>query len=356
LINGLDFVLLGNRGVEVTSRIAAEETDWKELFLPSDFFSTYPRYLQIDIIAEDPTDHRLWHGWCESRLRQLVVALEQPNYCYSHPFTKCYSRITDHLDGVSSTVTDSATDGEDAQSPNGSKRYFVTTFFVGLSFPPALKRINLSRSLQDFLLRVNAWERRKPTMDLRIIPLKQSDIPDFVFQSHSANSTLLEGQSSRYFRALGEERHFGDCMPGNSSTSSSASNSGNSEDDDNSAWPTPKNEQQANSSSHDSETFMVGDVQIKSSPRPSVILEPHQVSPVDAGNAATATITASATSSSNGASENGAEKENGHHAAWPALQQANMECFDSPSKRPRVVDEPRSSPSAGEDDQEPGMR
>lgn len=346
---------LENRGVEVTSRIAAEETDWEELFLPSDFFSTYPRYLQIDIIAEDPTDHRLWHGWCESRLRQLVVALEQPNYCYSHPFTKCYSRITDQLDGVSSTTsTDSPTNGDGAQSPNGTHRYYVTTFFVGLSFPPALKRINLSRSLQDFLLRVNAWERRKPTMDLRIIPLKQSDIPDFVFLSHSANSTLLEGQSSRYFRAVGEERHFGDRM---TPSSSPAPNSGNSEDDDSSVQPRAEGDpqQQANSS-QDSETFMVGDVQINSLPRPSVIVEAHQVSPVDdAANGATTTTTTSTASSSNGASENGPDKENGHHAAaWPAhLQQ---ESFDSPSKRPRVVDEPHSSSSAGEDDKEPGTR
>lgn len=326
------------RGVEVTSRIAAEETDWEELFMPSDFFSTYPRYLQIDIIAEDPTDHRLWHGWCESRLRQLVIALEQPNYCYSHPFTKCYSRITDYLEGVSSNSTDSTT-SDPTQSPNSAKRYYITTFFVGLSFPPALKRINLTRSLQEFLQRVNAWERRKSSMDLRIIPLRQSDIPEFVFQSSSENSALPEVQSSRYFRPVGDQRHFGDHMASNSSESPNSSNS----EEDESCAERPTEDSHADaavsgfeqhvSSSHDSESFMVGDVKIKPSPRPSIVLDSN--------------MAADASSSSNGTVGDGnADKENGHHPAWPAHLQPIKECFDSPSKRQRVVDEPDSPPSA----------
>ena len=62
---------------------------YKELVEEVDFFSCYRKYLRvsfvkmvvvshqfkIDIIASNEEDHRLWHGWIESRLRILVHTL-----------------------------------------------------------------------------------------------------------------------------------------------------------------------------------------------------------------------------------------------------------------------------------------
>lgn len=38
------------------------------------FFS---RRAQVDIVAANAEDHRLWFGWIESRMRNLILALDQ---------------------------------------------------------------------------------------------------------------------------------------------------------------------------------------------------------------------------------------------------------------------------------------
>lgn len=56
-----------------------EEFPFGLLCMPvvNEFFTRYPRYIQVDITANNANDHRLWFGWCESRLRLLILSLEQ---------------------------------------------------------------------------------------------------------------------------------------------------------------------------------------------------------------------------------------------------------------------------------------
>ena len=49
------------------------KASWSALFEPFQFFEAYKNYLQVDIIAEDDEDLRLWKGWVESRLRLLTL-------------------------------------------------------------------------------------------------------------------------------------------------------------------------------------------------------------------------------------------------------------------------------------------
>jgi poly(A) polymerase len=53
--------------------IELNKANWSALFEPFNFFEAYKNYLQVDIIAEDDADLRLWKGWVESRLRQLTL-------------------------------------------------------------------------------------------------------------------------------------------------------------------------------------------------------------------------------------------------------------------------------------------
>jgi len=46
---------------------------WSALFEPYHFFESYKNYLQVDIVAADSDDLRVWKGWVESRLRQLTL-------------------------------------------------------------------------------------------------------------------------------------------------------------------------------------------------------------------------------------------------------------------------------------------
>ena len=57
----------------LVQEIEMNKASWSALFEPFQFFEAYKNYLQVDIIAEDDEDLRLWKGWVESRLRQLTL-------------------------------------------------------------------------------------------------------------------------------------------------------------------------------------------------------------------------------------------------------------------------------------------
>jgi poly(A) polymerase len=60
-------------GNKICQEIDISKANWSALFEPFQFFEAYKNYLQVDIIAEDGEDLRLWKGWVESRLRQLTL-------------------------------------------------------------------------------------------------------------------------------------------------------------------------------------------------------------------------------------------------------------------------------------------
>jgi poly(A) polymerase len=67
---------------------------WSLLCAPCvyDFFQRHCRYIQVDICADSAEDHRNWFGWVESRLRMLIIALEQPPFVFCHPQANCFHR------------------------------------------------------------------------------------------------------------------------------------------------------------------------------------------------------------------------------------------------------------------------
>ena len=65
---------------------------WAALFEAStaEFFRKYSRYIQVDICAQSADDQRNWFGWVESRLRLLIISLEQPPLVFCHPVANCF--------------------------------------------------------------------------------------------------------------------------------------------------------------------------------------------------------------------------------------------------------------------------
>ena len=59
--------------VEQIQEIELNRVHWSALFEPYPFFESYRNYLQVDIVAADVDDLRVWKGWVESRLRQLTL-------------------------------------------------------------------------------------------------------------------------------------------------------------------------------------------------------------------------------------------------------------------------------------------
>jgi poly(A) polymerase len=90
---------------------------WSRLFESSteEFFRKFPRYIQIDIISSTATDHRIWFGWVESRIRMLILSLEQPPTVYCHPIANCF-----HRQPVKQSPTTKDLANEDPSNPHGN--------------------------------------------------------------------------------------------------------------------------------------------------------------------------------------------------------------------------------------------
>lgn len=138
---------------------------WEDLFEPLDFFSLYKHYLRIDASASDDESHKKWEGWVESRLRQLVTAVERltGNHLMAHLSTSHFN-----------------------PRPN------TTTFFLGLMEASKPKQqsdtsngksatYDISSAVRDFQEKLYAWPEWKPSMLCDVSHVKRSKLPPFVF-------------------------------------------------------------------------------------------------------------------------------------------------------------------------------
>lgn len=96
------------RGRKICDKIDQDKDstpNYAELFEKTDFFSRYKAYVQVEILAASEEEHRKWEGWVESRLRFLLLNLEQtPNLQYAHPYPSSFSNNI-----ISTTIVNSST-------------------------------------------------------------------------------------------------------------------------------------------------------------------------------------------------------------------------------------------------------
>ncbi|KAF2078416.1 hypothetical protein CYY_000283 [Polysphondylium violaceum] len=154
------------RGAEITRKIETNELLWPSLLEKSDFFTRYRFYLQIDCIAGNEEDHRKWEGWIESKLRFLVLNLEQtPNMKHAVPYPKNFENKT-----------------------SNNANQMVTSFFMGLTFnfsnaPGADKSVDLTKAVTEYSAMIKDWlrtQKNPETMDIKIHYIKRKQLPPFV--------------------------------------------------------------------------------------------------------------------------------------------------------------------------------
>ena len=137
---------------------------WAPMFEPLKFFDTYKHYLQVDVTAASEDSQRRWEGWVESRLRQLVLSVER------------------------------ATAGALALHPWPGElrpKALHTAYFMGVHrrappVPPASgapkppESFDLRHAVEDFRLRVYAYQFREEEMTCVIKHMRAKDLPAFV--------------------------------------------------------------------------------------------------------------------------------------------------------------------------------
>lgn len=135
---------------------------WGALFEPYLFFETYKNYLQVDIVAVDAEDLRLWKGWVESRLRQLTLKIERDTYgmLQCHPYPNEYE--------------------------DPSKQCSHCAFFMGLQRKQGVKiqegqQFDIRGTVDEFRHEVNMYMFWKPGMELYVSHVRRKQIPSYVF-------------------------------------------------------------------------------------------------------------------------------------------------------------------------------
>lgn len=125
------------RGAEVCKRIEDGTASWKDLMAPSDFFDRYKWYLAI--IASTGTEEAMhtWSGTVESKLRTLVVNLEQntPIIQVAHPWISGKSAV--HVCKGEYEIRQAAAGNANEVAKHepgeeGTSRVWTTTFYIGL--------------------------------------------------------------------------------------------------------------------------------------------------------------------------------------------------------------------------------
>lgn len=152
------------RGEQMVGSIIQCKGRWDELFQDGrSFFRQHIHFVQVTILAEDDDSFRVWHGYCESRIRNLIAALECDKAgTQAHPFAKFFRQ--------NDTCEESAK----------SESFRRSIFYVALRFSPDVESVDLKPLLEDFLTMLNSWDGREDGMDLDVNVLVQDELPQIV--------------------------------------------------------------------------------------------------------------------------------------------------------------------------------
>ncbi|XP_074588991.1 nuclear poly(A) polymerase 4-like isoform X2 [Curcuma longa] len=149
-------------GNKICEEIELNKTSWNALFEPYLFFETYKNYLQVDIVAADAEDLRLWKGWVESRLRQLTLKIERDTY----GMLQCHPYPNEYVDP--------------------SKQCSHCAFFMGLQRKQGVKvqegqQFDIRATVDEFRHEVNMYMFWKPRMEIYVSHVRRKQVPSYVF-------------------------------------------------------------------------------------------------------------------------------------------------------------------------------
>ncbi|GAB9468901.1 polymerase [Globisporangium polare] len=158
--------------------------DWSPLFDPSDFFAVHQHYLAVDVYTESEDEEQAWCGFCESRIRKLVESLAYiPQLCRIRTFTKKYPLSFVETQAAS---TQSSNGDNAAHDAAAKPTKYGVCFFVGFDIDRRQLRgreVSIDNSVDYFKHNdLYRWNKRTPTMDVKITPVVWKNLPECVFE------------------------------------------------------------------------------------------------------------------------------------------------------------------------------
>ena len=275
-----------SRAAQEGAGAAVSSSLWEVLLASSarEFFDRHPRFVQVDLVGNTAEKHRMWFGWCESRMRQLFLSLECPPHLFSYPIATVFHReipqpiqapeltlpggqldISSHpdttdmmeekatgdLDDLSAALpSDTATDtsspsiasrkakkdvaNNSPSSPQATKLatssssssseivLYSSSFFVGLAFSPMLPQLDISLQIRDFCFRISHWAKHQSGMDVQLSMHTNATIPAFVRHEDTIKAPAgVSGCTPKRMRSRRNSSLTTSPMPGTSPVPSS---------------------------------------------------------------------------------------------------------------------------------------
>ncbi|KAE9018023.1 hypothetical protein PR003_g13269 [Phytophthora rubi] len=172
------------RGLTIVQDVLSKGgSEWGPLFEPSDFFAVHQHYLAVEVYAEKQEEEQAWCGFCESRMRKLVESLAyNPALCRIRAYTKKFP-----LSFVSGGAGEQANGDAPAQPSK-----FGVCFYVGFDIDRRQLRsreVSIDNSVEYFKNNdLYRWNKRTPTMDVRVTPVVWKALPEPVFEEMGGRS------------------------------------------------------------------------------------------------------------------------------------------------------------------------
>jgi len=163
-------------GDQIMNQIIEGKMEWADLLKGNDFFTQHTYYIQVSISSTNAKDHRLWFGFCESRLRILIAGLESHEHgSLAYPFARFFTR--------KEMYPAAASDSNDIDTKKSLAK-IVTSFYIALRFEENIRSVDLKSCMEEYTYMVNNFEGRKMGMDLNIKHVLQEDLPNYVFEDN----------------------------------------------------------------------------------------------------------------------------------------------------------------------------
>lgn len=209
--------------------------DWSQLFEPSDFFAVHQHYLAVDVYTATADEEQAWCGFCESRIRKLVESLAYiPQLCRIRTFTKKYplAFVEAHAPVPPASSAPDVPDAPNAPGVQASPATpepirFGVCYFVGFDIDRRQLRgreVSIDNSVDYFKHNdLYRWNKRTPTMDVKITPVVWKNLPECVFEDMGGRSAARIARREFMKKKKEEEKAPGDAMPTATATSASSS-------------------------------------------------------------------------------------------------------------------------------------
>jgi poly(A) polymerase len=211
-----------DRGCEVMNpgdKPTVDQGAWEVLFEKDDFFYRYKNYLCIVASADSEEVHLKWSSFVESRLRQLVMRLEEVDgIAIAHPFIKYFERTTKcYTEQDVTNATNGTFENQVSESTEEPiKTVYTALFFIGLRIQAVDQVTNGTRKLDlagpnnAFQTIAKAWDQyNEAKMGIVVRNLKQSMIPSYILKdnpppakgSKKRNKVRLEPRTINVYRS-----------------------------------------------------------------------------------------------------------------------------------------------------------